>query len=199
MSTIPNEEECLRLLSGAGAADRVIKHVCTVMMVANAIAASCHADRDLIRAGALLHDIGRSKVHGNKHSAVGAEIARDLGLPDAVVNIVRKHMGAGFTPEEAAAMGLPPGDYMPSTLEEKIVCHADNLVADDRIMKISGSIEDARRKGYAGTAERMAAMHSELSAACGEDIDLIVSRVDLSSHRGPCARYLRMPINKWHG
>lgn len=199
MSTIPSEEECIRLLKEAGAADRVIKHVCTVTAVASAIADRCPADRELVRAGALLHDIGRSKGHGDKHSAVGAEMARELGLPEAIVSIVRKHMGAGFTGEEAEEMGLPPGDYMPSTLEEKIVCHADNMVADDRIMSIRESIGEARRKGYRNTADRMAAMHSELSSACGEDVDLIVSRVDPSKHQGPCAKHLRMKINKWMG
>ena len=184
------------MLMEAGAPDRVIKHVCTVMVAANAIAERCSTDRELVRAGALLHDIGRSRVHGNKHSAVGAEMAKDLGLPEELVGIVRKHMGAGFTPEEAEAMGLPPGDYMPSTLEEKIVCHADNMVADDRLVTIRESIEDARRKGYQRTAERMLAMHEELSAICGEDVDSIVGRIDPSSYRGPCGRYLRMSIDE---
>ncbi len=76
----------------------------------------------------LLHDIGRTKTHTIKHAVVGAEILRNLNFPDEIVNITIKHIGAGIPPKEAEILGLPPGDYMPHTLEEKIVAHADNLV-----------------------------------------------------------------------
>ena len=90
-------------------------------------------DMDLIGTGAMLHDIGRSKTHTIKHAVVGAEILRNLNFPKDVVNIALKHIGAGIPSDEAQILGLPPGDYMPYTLEEKIVAHADNL--------ISGTIE----------------------------------------------------------
>ena len=38
------------------------------------------------------------------------------------------HIGAGIPREEAQLMGLPFKDYLPVTLEEKIVAHADNLI-----------------------------------------------------------------------
>lgn len=85
-------------------------------------------DLDLIENGALLHDIGRIKTHTIKHAVVGAEILENLNFPSEIVNITIKHIGAGIPQDEAKILGLPPGDYMPRTLEEKIVAHADNLI-----------------------------------------------------------------------
>ena len=87
-----------------------------------------HLDMFQIETGSILHDIGRTRTHTIKHAVVGAEILRNLNFPDEIVNITIKHIGAGIPPKEAEILGLPPGDYMPYTLEEKIVAHADNLV-----------------------------------------------------------------------
>lgn len=86
---------------------------------------------DYIEKGALLHDIGRSKTHGIKHAVVGAEILKELNFPTEIVNITLKHIGAGIPLDEANELGLPAEDYMPSTMEEKIVAHADNLISGE--------------------------------------------------------------------
>ena len=85
-------------------------------------------DMEQIETGALLHDIGRTKTHTIKHAIEGAEILKSLNFPENIIKITIKHIGAGIPPNEAKILGLPPGDYMPHTLEEKIVAHADNLV-----------------------------------------------------------------------
>lgn len=193
---MPNEEECLRILRQAGAPDRVIKHVCTVAAVAEAIALRCDADRSLVRAGGLLHDLGRSRTHGLRHGVEGARMARAMGLPEELVLIIQKHVGAGITPEEARGLGLPDMDYVPSTLEERVVCHADNLVGDAEVLTSAASYQDFLRKGLEEQGRRFLAMHRELSAACGADVDEIARTADLSGH-GPCARYLRMEIGRW--
>src|SRR5690554_3439113 len=104
------------------------------MRVAEAIAMRCSADLSLVRSGALLHDLGRSRTHDIRHGVEGARRARELGLPESLVMIIQKHVGAGITPENARDLGLPPLDYVPSTLEEMIVCHAGNLVDDDKVI-----------------------------------------------------------------
>ncbi len=88
----------------------------------------CIIDLDQIEAGSLLHDIGRTRTHTIKHAIEGAEILKSLNFPEELIQITIKHIGAGIPPNEAKLLGLPPGDYMPCTLEEKIVCHADNLI-----------------------------------------------------------------------
>ncbi len=91
-------------------------------------------DFELVEKGALLHDIGRSKTHGIKHAIIGADILKELGYSLEIRNIVERHIGAGIPKNEALLMGLPSKDYLPITLEEKIVAHADNLLnGSDRV------------------------------------------------------------------
>jgi len=177
--------------------DRVIKHVCTVTRLAVPIAIKCGADVDLVRAGALLHDVGRSRTHGIRHGVEGEAIARSLSLPEPLVLIIRKHVGAGILPQEARLLELPDRDYVPSTREEKIVCHADNLVGDADYTSSKQAYDDFVRKGLRDSGERMLAMHRELSAACGMDVDVIVEGVREQEPSGPCVHYLNMHIDKW--
>ena len=67
----PSEEECIRLLEEAGCKRRVIVHCCTVCTMAEAFAERIDCDRALLRAGALLHDIGRSVTHSIEHALIG--------------------------------------------------------------------------------------------------------------------------------
>ncbi|MDR0768276.1 MAG: HDIG domain-containing protein, partial [Methanosarcinales archaeon] len=78
--------------------------------------------------GGLLHDLGRSKTHDMTHGLIGMKLAEKHGVEKPVLEIIKKHIGAGITREEAAEFGLPDDDYIPRTWEEKIVAHADNLV-----------------------------------------------------------------------
>ncbi|HSO26361.1 MAG TPA: TIGR00295 family protein, partial [Methanobacteriaceae archaeon] len=93
-------------------------------------------DMDLVGKGALLHDIGRSMTDGIYHAVVGAKILKSEEYPLEIIKIVERHIGAGIPKEEAIEMGLPPKDFMPLTLEEKIVAHADNLVHQDQEVDI---------------------------------------------------------------
>ena len=65
---IPTDKECIDLLWDAGCKKRVVVHCATVRAVAEVIAEGIpQADMDLVIAGALLHDIGRSKDHSIMH------------------------------------------------------------------------------------------------------------------------------------
>ena len=176
MSNYPNEEQCVTLLDMAGCTKRVIVHCCTVKAVAAEIAKGFPgADIGLIVAGALLHDIGRAKDHTIMHAYVGAEMAERLGLPDELVRIIRKHTGAGLDEQDVKEMKLPEMDYIPRTIEEKIVAHADNLVSDNRIVQHTHTVEKLRMKGHDRGADRVEALHTELSKIYGKDIDGVMS------------------------
>lgn len=177
-STIPSDTRCIEYLEEAGCKRRVIIHCCTVNAVAQEIASHIgDADRDLVTAGALLHDIGRSVDHSIMHAYIGSQIASAYGLPKEIVDIIRKHTGAGLDAEDAEEMGLPPADYMPSTIEEKIVAHADNLVSDNRVVDHMHSVNKLRSKGAYRGADRIVALHRELSDLYGEDLDVIQSKI----------------------
>ena len=121
-------------------------------------------DMELVEIGAILHDIGRSKTHGPDHAAVGGEMVRRLGIAEPVACIVDRHVGAGIPEDEARALGLPEGVYVPETLEEKIVCYADKLIAGWREVDISVTIEDfAGKMGRDHPAiERLWNLHREM-------------------------------------
>ncbi|MCK4265986.1 MAG: HDIG domain-containing protein, partial [Thermoplasmata archaeon] len=127
---------------------------------------------ELVSRGALLHDIGRSRTHGIMHAVEGAALLRARGMDDAVVAIVERHIGAGLTAEEAAALGLPRKDYMPTTLAEKIVSQADNLIEEVR-MPLAKAIKRATDRNMNALADRMERLHRELSQLCCIDIDEI--------------------------
>ena len=172
-STIPSPEECLDLLKKSGCSDKVIRHCKAVRDVAVRIAKKAHADVELVEAGALLHDIGRSKTHGVFHVLEGVKIARKLRLPEDIINIIERHIGAGLSAEVAGRLNLPPRDYIPKTLEEKIVCHADSLIDNCEKQNIENEVKRALIEGHKEYADRLVNLHKELSDICGMDVNLI--------------------------
>ena len=173
MKSIPSPKECIRLLKENGCSNQVIKHCKAVRDVAVKIAKKTNANLELVEAAALLHDIGRSKTHGILHGIEGVRIAEKIGLPYSIIRIIERHLGAGIPKSEAKKLGLPPKDYLPITLEEKIVCHADNLIDNCRRQNIEKEIERALKEGNKDYAERLIKLHKELSNICGIDLNLI--------------------------
>ncbi len=152
-----NQEDALELLIEAGCSSNVIDHCKAVAEYARKIAidikecaekkgTSIDIDIDAVFLGGMLHDIGRSKTHGIDHALMGARIAIENGLSDKLVNIIERHIGAGITKEEAAVLGLPEKDYLPVTIEEKIVAHADNLIHDGKVGTIDTLVLSLRKK-----------------------------------------------------
>ena len=153
------EKDAISLLISSGCSSSVIEHCKAVAKHAREIAleiSRCagkrgkpvYIDIDAVFLGALLHDIGRSKTHGMDHAVEGAKIALEDGLSERIVNIIEHHIGAGIRKDEAAALGLPPMDYLPATLEEKIVAHADNLVFGSRIGTIDELVLSLRERKF---------------------------------------------------
>jgi len=151
------EKDALDLLRKSGCSSKVIEHCQAVAAYAREIAMDIRncarekkvkviIDVDLVYIGGLLHDIGRSRTHGISHAVEGAKIAIESGLDEKLINIIERHIGAGILEEEAAALGLPAKDYMPSTLEEKIVAHADNLISGTRVGSIDELVSVLREK-----------------------------------------------------
>ena len=82
MSSIPSEEDCIRMLLDAGCKRRVVIHCCTVEAVAKEMLSRItDADPELTMAGALLHDIGRSVDHSIMHAYIGSQIASSGSTP----------------------------------------------------------------------------------------------------------------------
>jgi uncharacterized protein len=138
-------EEWELLLARAGCGRPVIAHARAVTDLALQFATSPLVNRDLVLAGAMLHDIGRGVTHGIDHAQRGAALARSLDLDERIVSIIERHIGAGITADECSLERLIPRDCMPETVEEKIVANADNLVHGDRPGTIEGTMGGASR------------------------------------------------------
>lgn len=131
------------VLIRAGCSPDIVAHCMSVSKTAFSIAGRVRiaVDRELVRQGGLLHDIGRSRTQGIGHAVAGVEIAKGLGFSDALLHIIERHIGAGITAAEAERLGLPKKDYLPLTPEEKIVSYADNLHSGARIMPFSEALD----------------------------------------------------------
>jgi uncharacterized protein len=122
----------IEILKSLNCPDHLIEHSIAVCKKAIKLSSNFDVNTELVKTGALLHDIGRCKTNSIDHAIVGAEILRELGFSDEVANIALRHIGAGIPKEEAIVLGLPAEDYIPISLEEKIVAHADNLIHWDK-------------------------------------------------------------------
>ena len=174
-SKLPTKVEALKLLKDSGVDASVIAHCQTVSALALKIGRRCAkpVDLKLIEVAGLLHDIGRSATHGIDHAVEGGKIAKSKKLPDKVVLIIERHIGAGLTKEDAVRLNLPKKSYLPETLEEKIVAHADNLLSGTKKVPIAQTIAGLIRKHEEAGAKRMLSLHKELSELCGVDLDMI--------------------------
>jgi len=152
-----NENDAITLLEKSGCSPNVIDHCIAVAISARKLAESIldcsekkgtriEIDLDTVYIGALLHDIGRSKTHGLRHAVVGAEMAIGMGLDYKIVNVIERHIGGGIPRTEAVILGLPEKDYLPDSIEEKIVAHADNLVSGSEVCTLEDAVSRLRQK-----------------------------------------------------
>jgi len=174
---IPDERQALALHTKHGSSERVVTHCQTVTAVSGALADAILAkgkpiDRRAVIAGALLHDIGRSRVQTVEHGYVGAKILEEEGVDAVVVEIVRRHVGAGISKEEAASLGFPKGDYIPRTLEQRVVCFADKMVSGDGVRPFEEEVKRFERKGH--DVERLRTLRKSLQDDLEEDPERLV-------------------------
>lgn len=167
-SKLPSREQAIRLLSENHCSANVVAHCKAVAKLAVETAFICRkkgfeVDINLVEIGALLHDLGRAKTHSVNHVVVGAEIAESAALPESVVRIIRRHMGGGITLTEAQALGWPKADYVPRSLEEKIVSYADKLIETSQRVPIEMTLRKLRECKLEAAAERVQRIHDEIT------------------------------------
>ncbi len=174
---IPSEGDAVALHRKYGSNPVIIEHCQTVARVAKILAYEFagrghRVDIQAVVAAAILHDIGRSKTHTIRHGVEGSEIVEKEGADRKVVEIVRKHVGAGIAPEEAARLSLPDLDYIPRTLEERIVCFADKMIDRNRVRPFEEEVRRFRIKSH--DVERLLALKKSLEEELGEDPERLI-------------------------
>ncbi len=94
-------------------------------------------DFDLIISGCLLHDIGtfrfveypdRDQEKYILHGVIGGKILRSEGLKREAL-IAERHIGSGISKRDVIKnnLPLPKRDFLPVTLEQKLICYADKF------------------------------------------------------------------------
>jgi uncharacterized protein len=172
---LPSAQKALTILSECGCSEHVIAHCMAVSALAVKFAETCQSrgsvvDVELVEVGGLLHDIGRSKTHEINHSIVGKEIAESMNLPESIVSIIECHIGGGITAEEAKELGWPVKDYLPKTLEQKLVTYADKLIEGHKVVPIKETLDKfAKELGENHPAiDRIIRLHEELVPLIGD-------------------------------
>ncbi len=165
---LPSEEMALNFLRQAGCTTKLEEHCRAVADFAEEIAKACEkkglrVNVELVRIGALLHDVGRTKTHNVDHAIVGAQIAQEWNLPDEVVSIIERHVGGGITEGEARKLGWPVKSYIPESIEERIVAYADKLIESSMRVPVEVAIEQFRRDKNIreDSVERLKRWHEE--------------------------------------
>ena len=137
--TLPNREFALKFLRKLNVSPSVRRHSINVarksIKIANRITKT-NVDKNLVVIGALLHDVGRSKSHGYEHGVIGSKLLKERGFPERLSRICESHILGGLDIEDAKEAGLPIKDYLPQSLEEKIICLADKQCLGTKIVSI---------------------------------------------------------------
>lgn len=124
-------------------------------------------DTQFVSEAGMLHDIGifltdapGIHCHGTEpylcHGVLGAELMRKEGY-SRHARVCERHTGAGLTCAEIIEQNLPMPrrDFLPETLEEKLICYADKFFSKTRLTteksfeKALGSIERFGGEGAA--------------------------------------------------
>lgn len=101
-------------------------------------------DLQFLYEAAMLHDIGIFQTdaegilcRGSEpyicHGRLGAELLRSEGL-ERHARVAERHTGTGLTARQIMErkLPLPALDYIPETMEEKIICYADKFYSKSR-------------------------------------------------------------------
>ena len=163
-NTIPSRKTCLELIDSYGMLDNIRQHSFVVARVAETILQNLNLsfdkdilppDRDLVLAGALLHDIAKTKcLDGScRHAEEGEQICIDHGFPD-VGTIVGEHVILkSFTPENYRRGYFGAREIV--YYSDKRVTHTTIVSLEDRLKYIvdrygdgSNYIEDRIRENF---------------------------------------------------
>jgi len=174
--TLPTRTDAIRFLSKIGCPKSVIDHCIVVSNLAAAIAKACErrgipVDVKLVEIASLLHDAGRSVTHDVRHGVLGGALARANGFDDRIARIIETHVGAGIPEEEAEVIGLPKRDFMPETIEEKIVAYADKLIKGRKRIEVDEVLEEFSKMLGADhpALNRFRNLHREISTLTDSD------------------------------
>ena len=146
---LPSRVQCLALMESHGMLPHIRRHSLLVTAVASflgqvLLAAGFELHLNLIEAGALLHDLGKTPCLGTSenHAHCGAAILTSLGYPE-VAQVVKEHVR------------LEPAPADPRPLREaEVVNYADKRVLHTRVVTLAERFADLKTR-YGRTPEAL--------------------------------------------
>jgi putative nucleotidyltransferase with HDIG domain len=132
---VPTPAECRQLMEKYAMLHNIMRHSYQVMRVALAITdhlkEGAAINREMVMAGALLHDITKTRSLSTKerHDATGGALLRELGFP-AVAQIVEQHVWMDHL------------DLDGELQEKEIVYYADKRVMHETIVTVEERMRD---------------------------------------------------------
>jgi len=156
--------------------DKVLSHSTAVQKLALEIAEKINnagkakVDIEFVRTASLLHDIGRFVNPPGKdsmrHGIAGAEIMLKEDPDKRYALVCERHLGAGITKKDIIEkkLSLPPKDYVPLSVEEKIIAHADNLLWGKKVMPIETVIDRFTKEIDEETGKRIKKLSDEIES-----------------------------------
>lgn len=161
----PDIQCCLQIMEDFSMWENIRRHSFMVARVADFVLSELHNVKDTshelpkrsrVIAGALLHDIGKTKCiqDGCSHAPVGAEFCRDLGYPE-IADIVANHVILSNFEEERYIQG-----HFNAT---ELVFYADKRVCHDEVVDLDARLEYILGKYANGDKKREEFIHKNFS------------------------------------
>lgn len=189
---VPSKNECFELICRMDMMDHIVAHSLRVCQVALVLADGLAKDgarlnRELIRAGALLHDITKTRSFATRenHAESGGLWIDELGYP-AVGSIVRQHVKLDDYPQEALFS------------EAEIVNYADKRVLHDQVVSLERRMhyiverycrKEADKRRIAWLLEKTRELEARIFGRLAFDPEELGSRMSAGAYRRELQSY----------
>ena len=145
-----SQKESMQILAEYGRNSAWTKHCFAVadaaVRVGHIFEKTCAINCSFLWSAALLHDIGRYKTHDPLlHGVEGYRLLSKLGH-DQEACVCASHILYGLNAEEAKRLGLPNQDFVPQTIEEKLIPLIDYLIEFDKPTTLINRFSSLRKR-----------------------------------------------------
>jgi uncharacterized protein len=156
----------------------------TTARIGDVVAKKRPIDAAFLWSAALLHDIGRHITHDPLlHGIAGYELLSTLNY-EKEAYVCASHILFGLNAAEASQLGLPARDFMPRTIEEKLVTLVDYLIEYDQPTTLDQRFSSLRERNsgnsfFLNRLDRAQAsariFMTQIEAEIGESVERMVA------------------------
>jgi len=145
-----SRDESIDLLAEYGKGTAWTKHCLAVAdsasRLGHVLKSRYSIDQHYLWSAALLHDIGRCVTHDPvMHGVEGYNLLLKLGH-EAEAFVCASHILFGLEAAEAMQFGLPAHDFIPRTIEERIVTLVDLMIEGDQPTTLDRRFSSLRKR-----------------------------------------------------